>query len=163
MTDKADKGWKFEPAEGVEEASVAKVSFEAAEVEELVVEESVVEKSAPQDPLTTAEKEAAAVADMIAEARANVEAAASPVSAVGGVDVEAMIAIARANVSKKTVAGGDAKKAAILAGRKKDLQKKIASLYTTGVWNGKPNYECTVCPYATLDEELIKQHVTKHI
>lgn len=134
MTDKADKGWGFEPSESTKDATP-----EVVEVEEPVVEEPVVEEPAPQDPLTSAEKEAAVVANMIA--------------------------VARANAAKKTTIddGKAEKNAAILAGRKKELQKKIASLYTTSVWNGEPNYECTACPYATLDEELIKQHVTKHI
>jgi hypothetical protein len=31
--------------------------------------------------------------------------------------------------------------------------------YVVTSWNGLPNYECSVCPYATLSEESILLHV----
>ena len=29
-------------------------------------------------------------------------------------------------------------------------------------WNGMRNYECTRCPFATLDEERAREHSKKH-
>lgn len=34
--------------------------------------------------------------------------------------------------------------------------------YTTTKWNKLPNYECNDCPYATLDEDNMKDHVRLH-
>jgi hypothetical protein len=31
--------------------------------------------------------------------------------------------------------------------------------YTTGDWRGHARHECERCPYSTLDEALIQQHV----
>lgn len=31
--------------------------------------------------------------------------------------------------------------------------------YTTDDWRGHPHHECERCPYSTLDEALIQQHV----
>lgn len=151
MTDKMDKsakGWVREPKKAAkapsfsEDALVDAVDVlveEDASVVEAVPEVVVPVVEPPRDPLSETQQEAATVQRMIAEARAKVSA-------------------------KKVSGGGiSAEKTAILEMRKAALQSKITSLYTTSTWAGKPNYECTVCPYATLDEALIRQHVIKHI
>ena len=48
--------------------------------------------------------------------------------------------------------------------RRKAAQERAAEkLYTEGTWSGKVNYECKACPFATLDHDLIRQHVTIHL
>lgn len=34
-------------------------------------------------------------------------------------------------------------------------------LYTIGEWKGLPNYKCRHCPFSTLDEAEIREHVLK--
>jgi len=34
--------------------------------------------------------------------------------------------------------------------------------YTQGKWNGLTNFKCLQCKFATLNEEAIIEHVTKH-
>ena len=120
------------------------VSFFAASSEEEPVEvvapepEPPVFVPVPKDPLSEKQAEAALLQRMIAEARASAK-------------------------KKDNPGGSYEKKAVETEKREKELQKKIASLYTTTMWAGRLNYECKACPYATLDEDLIKQHVTKHI
>ena len=140
MKDKYEKGSPDSESDNkpyafVADPEVASVEEPAAEV---IEPEPPVVVPTPQDPLSEAQKEAALVQRMIAEARASIAKKANPGS----------------SYEKKTA---DAEK------RAQALQNKIASLYTTTMWAGKPNYECKVCPYATLDVDLIKQHVTKHI
>lgn len=38
-------------------------------------------------------------------------------------------------------------------------EKREAPRYRTGKWHDKDNYECTRCPYATLDRGKILKHV----
>jgi rubrerythrin len=147
MTDKFNKGKKplrmpdevsFTEAFDVEDI-VAEPEVEAAEEVVAVVASELTPAPVLCDPLTAAQQEAETVARMISEARAN--------------------------AAKKNVVTGaaNAEKTAAIERRKEELQKKIDSLYTVGEWAGKPNYECTECSYATLDESLIRQHVIKHI
>lgn len=36
--------------------------------------------------------------------------------------------------------------------------------YTTGQWSGLPNYSCTHCPFATLDEaEMLTHIIDRHL
>lgn len=34
--------------------------------------------------------------------------------------------------------------------------------YTIGTWAGRPNYLCAACPFATLEEAEIRDHVLSH-
>lgn len=34
--------------------------------------------------------------------------------------------------------------------------------YSTSKWAGQSNYECDSCPFATLDEQEMKDHVSFH-
>lgn len=34
--------------------------------------------------------------------------------------------------------------------------------YRIGRWAGKPNYECLVCPFSTLDQMVVEDHVNDH-
>lgn len=36
-------------------------------------------------------------------------------------------------------------------------------LWTVGVWGSLPNYCCSSCPYATLEEDKIRAHVLTHL
>lgn len=38
----------------------------------------------------------------------------------------------------------------------------IARSYTVESWAGRENYECTLCPYSTLNESAMIKHVTQH-
>jgi hypothetical protein len=33
--------------------------------------------------------------------------------------------------------------------------------YTTGEWNGLPNFDCSSCPYSVLDEDSMRLHVAQ--
>jgi hypothetical protein len=37
----------------------------------------------------------------------------------------------------------------------------ISELYSEGTWKGRPNYECALCPFSSLHEEVIREHVVK--
>lgn len=42
------------------------------------------------------------------------------------------------------------------------MTKKQAH-YTVSLWRGMKNYECTLCAFSTLDQEVIEQHyLTQH-
>ncbi len=34
--------------------------------------------------------------------------------------------------------------------------------YTVSKWNGMKLYKCLQCEFGSLDEEIVKQHVTRH-
>ncbi len=40
--------------------------------------------------------------------------------------------------------------------------KTQAAPYTLGEWKGFPRFQCSKCPFDSLDEEVIKQHVKTH-
>ena len=40
--------------------------------------------------------------------------------------------------------------------------KDLSELYKVGTWAGFDNFECIYCPYATLDEDLAREHALKH-
>lgn len=111
--------------------------------EEPVVEEPVVEEPVIEEPVKAqAEIEREAVLKSIEEQKAII----AQQRARGKDDDE---------ISKK--------KAAEFAERKAALEAKAKEMYTEGTWAGHVNYECKACPFSTLDEALIKQHVTKHM
>ena len=33
--------------------------------------------------------------------------------------------------------------------------------YRVGVWANQPNYECELCPYSTLEKQLIEEHIAE--
>jgi len=39
---------------------------------------------------------------------------------------------------------------------------KESEQYVVGAWHGKPRYQCPLCPFDTLHEEVIRDHVAKH-
>ena len=40
----------------------------------------------------------------------------------------------------------------------------MTSNYTAGDWHGHPNYECDLCSYSTLDENVMEYHqATAHL
>lgn len=36
---------------------------------------------------------------------------------------------------------------------------EIDRLYTEGSWHGMPRYQCTQCPFDSLNEEVIRDHI----
>jgi hypothetical protein len=144
MTDK-ERGWSFRPKEteevplsAEEPAPVDEVIEEPVEVPEVVEEPVEVPEVAVESAATLAEKQKAGIEAAIKRAR---ESAAN----------------------KSHPEDRSSAKAELITKKNEELQKKIDSLYTVGVWMGKPNYECTVCSYSTLDETLIRQHVRKYV
>jgi len=126
-----------------DEAPVEEVALEDLEpVDKPVIVEEVVAPVAPVSLLSEAEQETALAWEMVEKMKAKEAAKKS------------------ANTEDASVA-----KAAVMAARNAELAQQIEALYTVnvGVWNGLDNYECNVCPYATLDVELIKVHVRQHV
>ena len=35
--------------------------------------------------------------------------------------------------------------------------------FTVGTWSGFPNYECTLCPFSTLDRRTMEDHQRAHL
>ena len=177
MTDNVDKGGYSKPYKksSYKEASVAEEAPVVAEVVLDDVEPVLPPMPAPEpvpvvvvaDPLSAAEKDAVLVAQMIAEEREIVKNRAVAQAEVSNAElVEQMIAEERAVIKARAAVKEvvfDDKAAAAIKAQQAALQKKIDSLYTIGVWETFKNYECKVCPYSTLDAELIRSHVRKHI
>ena len=47
--------------------------------------------------------------------------------------------------------------------RKGKEAKAISALYTEGKWLNYINYECVRCPYSSISEASIREHVRKHM
>lgn len=63
---------------------------------------------------------------------------------------------------KEKVDPSIAKHKAFLA-KQAALAKKIDNLYTEGEWLTYVNYECKRCPYSSVSEDSIREHVRKHL
>ena len=107
-------------------------------VDEPVAEEEAVVAEPVLAPVSTEAEEAKMLQDAIAKERAKVAESKKPFGSSPDRDV------ARSK-------------------RYEEVQKQIDLLYTTGMWGEHTKYECKECPFSTLDEQLIRTHVKKHI
>jgi hypothetical protein len=180
MTDNVDKGGYSKPykkSSYKETAATPSVTEEVIldNVEPVLPPVPVLEPVvvAEQPPVMTgnviddAQRDAAIVAELIAESRAIVAARKSVnVEPSNEAIVNELIEESRAVIkARSAVKDGVSDEKIIAAGvaRKTALQKKLDSLYTIGAWEDLKNYECKVCPYSTLDIEMVRSHVRKHI
>jgi hypothetical protein len=183
MTENDNKGKYAKPSKkfsyeesATESFPVEEVVAEAAALDDLTpviapepIPEPVVIKTpvAADSMIADAQNDAAIVAELIAESRAVVEARkAVKVEPSNDDIINELIEESRAVIkARKDVKEGVSDEKIIAAGvaRKAALQKKLDSLYTVGAWEDLKNYECKVCPYSTLDVEMVRSHVRKHI
>jgi len=139
MTDDAEKGWLPKSYKKNDDVPLA--------AEEPVIEEVVEEVVA--EPAPVAEEPAFLPVSKEAEAAQMLQDA---------------IAKERAKVAERKPAFGDSPDKTIeRAKRDEELQKKIDLMYTISMWGDYTKYECKECPFSTLDAQLIRTHVRKHM